>query len=230
MQTLLSTTTRGNTRGGRTRPYRRILGAVCVAACGSACYGSAWGFTATLNPASPQTIYLQVGVGSSTGDYINGGQMQRNTAINTVSVSVPAAVLGNGTAQSMTTNSTAAVSYWDGYTYCSVPGQLYIGGFFRTTGATTSPAQVTATVPVALTDATGDALPFSKISWSSSGNGDSGAEIFPGGTFVNGGTQTVGTMSSNTWNESCWTFSLANNAMAAAGSYSGTVLYTMTAP
>jgi hypothetical protein len=225
MQTMLSMSARGNARGSRARLHRKILGTVCAAAC-----GSAWGFTATLNPASPQTIYLQVGVGSATGDYINGGQMERNTTINTVSVSVAAAVLASGTAQAMTTNSTAAVSYWDGYTYCSVPGQVYIGGFFRTTGATTSPAQVSATVPAALTDASGDSLSFSKISWTSSGNGDSGTEIFPSGTFVNGGTQTVGTMSSNTWNESCWTFSLANNGMVAAGSYSGTVLYTMTAP
>ena len=225
MHTMLSTSVRGNARGSRTRLHRTIVGAACAAACGSAS-----GFTATLNPASPQTIYLQVGVGSATGDYINGGQMERNTTINTVSVSVSAAAVGNGTAQAMTTNSTAAVSYWDGYTYCSVPGQMYIGGFFRTTGATTSPSQVTATVPAALVDATGDSLPFAKISWTSSGNGDSGTEIFPGGTFVNGGTQTVGTMSSNTWNESCWTFSLANNGMLAAGSYTGTVLYTMTAP
>ncbi len=202
-----------------------MLGAVCIAAC-----ASAWGFTATLSPASPQTIYLQVGVGSFTNDYIYGGQPQRNAAVNSVSVSVAATALGNGTAQPMTTDSTATQSYWDGYTYCSVPGQVYIGGFFRTTGATTSPAQVSATVPAALTDASGDSLPFSRISWTSSGNGDTGTEVFPGGTFVNGGTQTVGTMSSNTWNESCWTFSLANVGIPAAGSYSGTVLYTMTAP
>jgi hypothetical protein len=225
MQTLLSMSARGRARGRRMRLRRALLGAVCIAAC-----GSAWGFTANLNPASPQTIYLQVGVGSFTNDYINGGQPERNTTINSVSVSVASTALGNGTPQAMTTNSTASQSYWDGYTYCSVPGQVYIGGFFRTTGATTAPAQVTATVPAALTDATGDALPFSRISWTSSGNGDTGTEILPGGTFVNGGTQTVGTMSSNTWNESCWTFSLANTSIPAAGSYSGTVLYTMTAP
>jgi hypothetical protein len=183
-----------------------------------------------LNPASPQTIYLQVGVGSFTNDYIYGGQPEKNSTVNTVSVSVAASALGTGAAQAMTTNSTAAISFWDGYTYCSVPGQVYIGGFFRTTGETTAPAQVTATVPAALTDASGDSLSFSEISWTSSGNGDTGTEIFPGGTFLNGGTQTVGTMSSNTWNESCWTFSLANKAMLAAGSYSGTVVYTMTAP
>ncbi len=137
------------------------------------------------------------------------------------------AVLGNGTAQAMTTNSTAAQSYWDGYTYCSVPGQLYIGGFYRTTGGTTAAAQVTATVPAALTDGAGDTLPFSKIRWTSSGNGDSGAEPFPAGTFVNGGVQTVGSMASNTWNESCWTFTYLNNSVPPAGTFTGVVLYTL---
>ena len=130
----------------------------------------------------------------------------------------------------MTTNSTAAQSYWDGYTYCSVPGQLYIGGFYRTTGGTTAAAQVTATVPAALKDAAGDTLPFSKIQWTSSGNGDSGAEPFPAGTFVNGGVQTVGSMASNTWNESCWTFTYLNNSVPPAGTFTGVVLYTLSAP
>ncbi len=54
-------------------------------------------------------------------------------------------------------------------------GQLYIGGFYRTTGATGAAAQVTATVPAALTNAGGSTIPFSKISWTSSGNGDTGS-------------------------------------------------------
>jgi hypothetical protein len=192
--------------------------------------GTAAAFTATLNPASPQTIYLQVGVGAFTNDYIYGGQPEDNSTVNTVSATVTSAALGNGTVQSMTTNSTAAQSFWDGFTYCSVPAQLYIGGFYRTTGATTAAAQVTATVPVALTNATGDSIPFSKIQWTSSGNLDTGAEPFPAGTFVNGGVQTVGSMASNTWNESCWTFSYLNNTVPAVGTYTGVVLYTMTAP
>src|SRR3984957_2013254 len=123
---------------------RRVLtGAVLFGAAAlGAAPGPAWGYTATLTPVAPLTVYLQVGVGSFTGDYINGGQPQNNTTINTVSATIAAAVVGNGTAQAMTTNSTATQSYWDGYTYCSVPGQVYIGGFYRTTGATTSPATV----------------------------------------------------------------------------------------
>lgn len=175
-------------------------------------------------------MYLQVGVGSFTANYINGGQPGNNAIVNTVSTTVAVAAVGNGTAQAMTTDSTATKSYWDGYTYCSVPGQLYIGGFYRTTGAATAAATVTATVPAALTNATGSTIPFSKISWTSSGNGDAGAEPFPAGTFVNGGAQNVGAMTSNTWNESCWTFSYLNNTVPAAGTFTGVVRYTLTSP
>ena len=207
------------------RPRRLLIGAVLSAA---PAFASA--YTATLSPVAPLTVYLQVGVGSFTGDYINGGQPQNNTSINTVSATIAAAVVGNGTAQAMTTNSTATQSYWDGYTYCSVPGQVYIGGFYRTTGATTSAATVTATVPAALTNSTGSTIPFSKIAWTSSGNGDTGAEPFPAGTFVNGAVQNVGSMSSNTWNESCLTFSYSNNTVPAAGTFTGVVRYTLSAP
>jgi hypothetical protein len=213
-------------RHRRSRLRRASAGAALLAAFS----GSASAYTATLNPAAPMTVYLQVGVGSFTGDYINGGNPQNNTTVNTVSATLSANAVGSGTAQAMSTNSTATQSFWDGYTYCSVPSQLYIGGFYRTTGATTTAAQVTATVPAALTDTTGDSIPFSKIQWTSGGNGDTGAEPFPAGTFVHGGVQTVGSMASNTWNESCWTFSYLNNTVPPAGTYTGVVLYTLTAP
>ena len=192
--------------------------------------GFASAYTVNLTAAAPQTVYLQVGVGSFTNNYNAGGQPGNNTTINTVSTTVAAAVVGNGTAQALTTNSTATQSYWDGYTYCSVPGQVYIGGFYRTTGGTTTAALVTASVPAALINATGDTIPFSNIRWTSSGNGDTGAEPFPAGTFVNGGVQNVGSMSSNTWNESCWTFSYLNNTVPSAGTFTGVVRYTLSSP
>jgi hypothetical protein len=205
---------------------RGLLGAVLFGALS----GSVSAYTATLTPQSPLTVYLQVGVGTFTTNYINGGQPGNNTTINTVSTTVASGVVGNRTAQAMTTNSTATQSYLDGYTYCSVPGQVYIGGFYRTTGGTTGAAVIKATVPATLTNATGQTIPFSKISWTSSGNGDTGAEPFPAGTFVNGGTQSVGSMASNTWNESCWTFSYLNDIVPAAGTFTGRVLYTLSAP
>jgi hypothetical protein len=213
-------------RHGRNGLRRALIGAALFGAAS----GSGSAYTVDLTAAAPLTVYLQVGVGSFTNDYINGGQPGNNTTINTVSATVAAAVLGNGTAQPMTTNSTAAQSYYDGFTFCSVPGQIYIGGFYRTAGGKTTAATVTATVPAALTDSTGDTIPFSKIAWTSSGNADSGAEPFPAGAFVSGGVQSVGSMSSNTWNESCWTFSYLNNTVPPAGTFTGVVRYTLSAP
>src|SRR5258708_1451958 len=126
---------------------RALIGEVLFGAAADA----ASAYTATLAPASPLTVYLQVGVGSFTNNYINGGQPGNNTTINTVSATVASAAVGNGTAQPMTTNSTATQSYWDGYTYCSVPGQIYIGGLFRATAAAPAAPLASLTVPAAVT-------------------------------------------------------------------------------
>src|SRR5258708_15823201 len=120
------------------------MGAVCLAgALGvAATSGPAPAYTLTLAPASPKTIYLQVGVGSFTANYNAGGQPGNNATVNTVSTTVAASAVGNGTPQPMTTDSTAAKSFLDGYAYCSVPGQLYIGGFYRTAGGSPPPPPV----------------------------------------------------------------------------------------
>src|ERR1700722_1185554 len=200
--------------------------------------GAAGAFTATLTPVAPKTIYLQIGNGTFTGGNYTptnilgqpGGSPGKNTTINTVSVSVPAASVGNGTAQAMTTNSTAANSFWDGFAFCNLPAQLYIGGFYRTTGNGNGTISVIATVPASLTDGAGDSIPFSQISWTSSGNGDgTTAQPFPAGSF-SGPSINVGSFAQNTWDESCWTFSFANSTVPPAGTYTGVVLYTLTAP
>ena len=188
-------------------------------------------FTVAIAPAAPKTVYLQVGVGSFTGHYNAGGTPGNNATVNKESVTVAAAAVGNATAQAMTTDSTVGASSYDGFAFCNVPAQLYIGGFYRTPGlGATGSATVTATVPAALVDAGGDTLSFARISWTSGGNGDSGAEPFPAGTFSAGAVQTVGTIAQNQWAESCWTFSYGNTTTPAAGTYTGRVLYTLTAP
>jgi len=200
-------------------------------------------FTATLTKGAPTIIYLQVGVGTftpagSTYTGANGttvGAPAANPTINKVTATLTTAVVGNGTAQPMTTDSTTTNSFYDNFTFCSVPSQLYIGGFYRTTNNGTGSVNVTATVPASLTDAAGDTIPFSQISWTSAGIGDSTAngflpEVFPGGTFVGGGVQTVGTIGQNQWAESCWTFSYKNTVTPAAGTYTGRVVYTVTLP
>ena len=220
-------------RRGSAHGVRRAFCAVLLTA---ASHGS-FAYNVTLTPASPKMIYFQVGNGLFTGgNYTpikgNGqptGTPGTNTTINKVTVSVPAGVVGNGTAQAMTTDSAAANSYWDGYLFCNLPAQLYIGGFYRTTAAGTNTATVTATLAASLTDAAGDTLPFSQISWITGGNGDAGAEPFPAGSF-NATTLTVGSIGQNHWDESCWTFSYANTVVPAAGTYTGRVTYTLSAP
>lgn len=190
-------------------------------------------FTVAITAAAPKTVYLQVGLGSFTGLYSTGGTPANNATVNKVSVAITAAALGNGTAQAMTTDSTQANSFYDNYVFCNVPQQLYIGGFYRTTGAGAGTVSVTATVPASLVDGTGDTIPFSQVSWTTGGNGplgDSGSQPFTAGTFTGGAVQTVGTIAQNHWAESCWTFSFRNNTFPAAGTYTGRVLYTLTAP
>ena len=226
----------------RRDPYQRLGGAVlhnasrlarlvlCAALLASASE-TVCPFTITISNGPPRTVYLQVGVGGFIGHYNAGGTPGNNATVNQESVSVAAAAVGNATAQAMTTDSTVGASSYDGFVRCNVPAQLYIGGFYRTPGlGATGSATVTATVPAALVDAGGDTLSFARISWTSGGNGDSGAEPFPAGTFSAGAVQTVGTIAQNQWAESCWTFSYGNTTTPAAGTYTGRVLYTLTAP
>ena len=191
---------------------------------------AACAFTVAIAPASPQEVYLQVGVGSFAGNYNVGGTPGTNTTINRASVSVAAAAVGNGTAQALTTDSSVGASPYDGYIYCNTPAQMYIGGFYRRTTAGANTAIVTATVPASLVSASGDQIAFSRISWTTGGNGDSGGEPFPAGSFVNGGVQTVGSIAQNQWAESCWTFRYSNTTVPPQGTYTGRVLYTVSAP
>jgi hypothetical protein len=175
-----------------------------------------------------RAMYFQVGNGSYTGSYTGSGTPGNNATINQVTVTVPAAQIGSGTAQAMTSNSTQAVSFYDNYAFCNPPAQVYIGGFFRLPG-TTGTATLSVSTGANLVSATGDTIPFTQISWTSSGNGDTGAEAIPGGSFT-GGTQTLRTFTVNTWNESCHTFSYANSASVASGTYTGRATYTLSAP
>ena len=186
-------------------------------------------FTVNITPGA-RVVYLAVGNGSFTGTLRAGGTPANNATVNTVSVTVPANVVGSGAAQPMTTNSTQATSFWDGFTFClPATQQVYIGGFFRMPGAAGNATLSVATPVGGLVNAGGDTIPFSQIRWVSSGIGDTGAEVIPSGTFT-GGTQTLASLPVNTWNESCHTFSYLNATVVAAGTYTGRAIYTLSAP
>ncbi|OYZ01530.1 MAG: hypothetical protein B7X59_02510 [Polaromonas sp. 39-63-203] len=178
--------------------------------------------------AGTKSIYLQVGAGSMTGTRFNaGGTPSNNATINNVTVTVPPANLGGGPLP-MTTDSTVTASPYDGFTFCSVPSQVYIGGFFRTPGASAN-ATLSAQADSALVNAGGQTIPFNSVSWVSGGNGDATATI-PSGTFVGGAAQTLLGVTQNTWFESCLQFNYANAQLVPAGTFKGRVKYTLTAP
>lgn len=208
----------------RNRVLRIALLSLLLALCG---LGQAMAFTVTIGTGT-KAAYLRVGDGSITGgNYNSGGTPAANTTVNLVSVTVPAASVGNATPQAMT-GTGRVTSDWDGFAFCNA-GQTYIAAFFRLPTTTNQSATLRVNTPANLTSAGGDTIPITQISWTSSGNGDTGAQPFPAGTFT-GGTQTLATLLRNTWAESCHSFSYANAAIRAAGTYNARATYTLATP
>ena len=177
----------------------------------------AHGWVLTVTPGT-RAIFLQVG---------NGANNANLGTINVVSVAVPSAAVGSGTAQAMTTDSTQSTSFFDGFAVCNPPAQMYVGGFFRQPSTTAATATVQVASPTNLVSGT-DTIPFSQISWTSTANGNATADI-PAGSFT-GGTQFLVNIPSNRWLENCHVFSYANASVVPAGTFTGRVVYTMTAP
>jgi hypothetical protein len=179
----------------------------------------------TVSP-GPRTIYLQVGNGSFTGNLSTGGTPLNNPTVNVVSVTVPATSVGTGTAQSMTSDSTAAASFYDNYTVCTPPAQVYVGGFARLPSGAGN-AVLSVTTPANLTNGS-NVVPFNRISWTSTAIGNATADI-PAGTF-NGATQILRNIAAGTWVENCLTFSYANTSVVPQGTYTGRATYSLSLP
>ena len=188
-----------------------LAGLLCFAIFGA----DAWVLTVT-----PGARRVYLAVGNATTD-------AANATINLVSVTVPANVVGTGTAQAMTSNSTQANSPFDGYNVCVPPNQVYIGGYLREPTTTANVARLQVTTPATLTSGA-DTLPFTEISWTSTALGNPAADI-PAGTY-NGATLFLRNIASNTYVENCHTFTYANTNLVAAGVYNGRATYTLTSP
>lgn len=195
-------------------------------------------FTTNITNQNPRAVYLRVGDGvmASNRTYSNGGTPAVGGAIAVVQASVNAASVGNGTAVTMTTpGNPRLTSDWDGYNFCN-SGQVYVGGFYRNgTGNNAgngNAARLTYNAPATLVNASGQSIPISQISWNTSGNGDAGGpagQPIPPGTFAPG-QNALTTFPSNSWRESCLTFSYANQNLVAAGTYQATVTFTLSQP
>jgi hypothetical protein len=203
-------------------PALRLIGAGLLATAGlQAVPAHAWSLSLA---AASRRVFLHVGNGTAEGN---------NGTINLVTATLTGAQLLAGTPQAMTSNSTQSGSlYGDGYTTCPTPStQVIVGASYRRSNAANGPASATlrVTSPASLTNAAGDTIPFSQISWTVSAPGSAAPNVIPAGTF-NGATQTLATIPANTYIENCHTFSYANSAVRAAGTYNGRVTYTLTSP
>ncbi|MDM7944627.1 MAG: hypothetical protein QUV35_18555 [Hydrogenophaga sp.] len=203
------------------------LALLCVVEIGSA---HAWSLGVT---GGDRRLFLHVGNGtvSGTSGRLNGPSPTTNPTRNRVEVTVPQALLGSGTVLAMTSNSTQNISlYGDGNNTCPTPAsQVMVGAGFRRNGGGSANATLSVASPANLTNSSGDTIPFTEISWTVSAPGSGVPNVIPAGTF-NGGTQTLTTFAANTYIENCHTFRYANSAVRAAGTYNGTVTYTLTAP
>ncbi len=197
---------------------------LCLAEIGAA---HAWSLTIT---SGSRRLFLHVGNGavSGTSGTLNG-TAGTSGVVNLVQVTVPVAQMGNGTDLDMTSNSTQSVSlYGDGNNTCPTPSsQVMVGaGYRRNSGAANATLSVSS--PANLTSGT-DTIPFTEISWTVSAPGSGAPNVIPAGTF-NGGTLTLATVPGNTYFENCHSFVYANSAVRAAGTYNGTVTYTLSSP
>lgn len=174
--------------------------------------------------AAPKRAYLQVG---------NGTLWTQGGAVNTVSVVVPSTALGSGAVQPMVSDSTQSRSPLDGSSACTPPQQVLVAASYQRMGNVANGPNVAllqVTSPRSLINANGDTIPFSQISWTvSSMAGDFSPGVIAPGTF-SGGTQTLASVPANRFVQNCHTFSYANTAMRSAGTYRGTVVYTLTVP
>lgn len=202
--------------------HRRALAALGLVLAGLWPVADAQAWSLSIASA-PRRVFLHVGNGVAEGN---------SSTINLVQVTVPGAQVGNGVAQAMTTNSTQSRSlYGDNFTTCPTPAsQIMVGASYRRNN-NSSPASATlrVTSPANLVNATGDTIPFSQIGWTVSAAGSPVPGVIPAGSF-NGATQTLTTIAANTYIENCHTFSYANSAVRAAGTYTGQVTYTLTSP
>lgn len=198
----------------------------------SACPPAAKAFTVPIR-AGTKALFLQVGAGTMTGGPFGGGGVPGNdTTINRASISVPAAQLGSGRAQAMSTDSMVTASPWDNFAFCTAPaatGQVYVGGFYRAPGSGGAVATLSVrTTQPHLVNGSGATMPFRQIAWTSSGNGNASPTV-PSGAFT-GSAQTLLSAAANSWFESCLAFRYLNTQLVPAGSFTGRAIFTLTAP
>lgn len=210
---------------------RQRLASTClVVLCASATTAAnAWSLNIT---SGARRLFLHVGNGSLSGQSGTlNGSTGNSGIVNTVRADPTVAQLVGGAPLAMTSNSTQSTSlYGDGVVICPTPSsQVLIGAGYRRNNSAAD-AILSVSSPTFLTDvSTGEIIPITQISWSVSAPGSPVPGVIPAGTFT-GGVQTLTTLPGNRYIENCHTYSYANSALRAAGTYTGQVTYTLSSP
>jgi hypothetical protein len=173
-------------------------------------------FSFDIQPGS-RMLYLRIGQGAyqRTGNNFTLGD---DATVNELAVVVPAAAVGNAVPQAM-----AMTTADNQPSETCLPSEVVVGVLYRR-GNNGAVATLTATAGV-LSSGTGT-IPFSQIGWTSSSGG---LQAMASGSFT-GTAQAFPSLGANTYFESCLTFRYLNSAMVGAGTYSGSVTYTLSAP
>lgn len=186
--------------------------------------GAALAWSVTIQAAGPR-VYLHVGKGAPDSTL---------ATVNLVSIDVTPAQLYNGVPLPMSSNSTQSNSLnpeRTNFLVCPTPdSQVLVGASYRRNNSSLpSSATLRVTSPANLTSAAGGSIPFSQIGWAVSAPGSPSPNIIPAGHFI-GGTQTLAVVPANTYIENCHSFFYVNNVQPRAGTYVGSVSYTLSAP
>lgn len=187
----------------------------CLAALLVALATPAFALTFTIGgPASARFIFLQVGTGTPGAD--NGTRDKASTT-------VPGESVGSGVPFVLSTNSLTTGPTSPGTLSCTLPQQIYITAQHRRPGGS-APATLSVLSPANLVGGA-HTIPINQISWTTEG----GAGIPASGTF-NGATQTLASLGTNNGLEHCLTLRYANSQVMPAGTFTGTLRFSLVAP
>lgn len=206
------------------RLLRRLAGPCAVLAASvtaSAVPSTAAAWSLAVGAASSR-VFLHVGTGTADGN---------NNTVDRVSAVLTPAELLAGSPKAMTSNGNQSRSLsGDSYVTCPTPAsQVLIGASYRRNGNSQAQATLSVSAPASLVSAAGDTIPITDISWTVAAPGSPVPGVIPAGTFV-AGQQRLASVPPNTFIENCHSFRYANSVIRAAGTYDGTVTYTLSTP
>jgi hypothetical protein len=168
-------------------------------------------------------LFLHVGSGMLNAD---------SGTVSQFTVDVQGPQLGNGPLPMTTVNGQSTSLLNPGITRCTSPqSQILIGASYQRQNVNNGSNSATLSVvsPAHLTNARGDTIPFSEIGWSVAGSADATPFTTLSGSFAPG-TVPLAQVSANTYMETCHAFTYGNSAVYPAGTYTGTVTYTLSNP